>query len=125
MTKRCVILFIALAFFLELSGAGSCFAASYKIKPNCCSTDNSNENCLSHCTKQKADAIKIELLRGEEAKTKKTLFLDPRPSYVQQSYLSGHPLLQSRYLNQITPNSNIIQIYLLAIFNHAPPFLFQ
>jgi hypothetical protein len=121
MIKKYAILFIVLAFFLGLLRAGLCLSSENEL--NCCSAGNSNEDCFSHCAKQKADAIKIELFQREESKAKKILFLDTGSPYAQQNYLLYQGLPQSHYLNQIIPKSNISQTYFLATFNHAPPFL--
>lgn len=122
MTKKYVTLFMVLVFFLAgLPRIGSCFTESSKVSSNCCSPGNSNEDCVSHCTKQKVEAIKTELLRREEGRTKKPLFLHAGNFFVHQEYPPQHRLLQNRYSNQITCNLNITKIYLFAIFNHAPP----
>lgn len=126
MTKKYIILFIAAIFFLGISHAGLCQTVNPKTTLTCCSSKSSSsrdtENCFSHCAKQKVVTVKIESLLQEDLKTKIPLF-SGETYYNPQSYLFNSCLL--RDLNQINAKLNISHIYFVAIFNHAPPFLFH
>lgn len=135
MAKKYVILFIASISFLGLLRVGFCQSVNSKASPACClgkshSSDNEphhsaqeqREDCFSHCFKQNVVTVKINSLLREDLKTKIPLF-SGETYYNPQSYLFSSSLL--RDLNQINAKLNISHIYFVAIFNHAPPFLFH
>lgn len=124
MAKKYIIIFIAAIFFLGISRVGLCQTVNHKITPTCCPGKRPSldtEDCLSHCTKQKLNTIKIERHLQDDLKTKTPIFLDNKSSQDPQSKLFDSSLFPKYYLIQIIPKLNIIQIYFLATFNHAPP----
>lgn len=127
MLKKLMLILIVLLFLLSMASKSLCLAATSSTTSNCCPSDTTknNEDCLSHCAKQKLVAIKTDSYPGESFKAKACPLESNISPYLQSCLSYSNPTLIAYYLNQADIRVNVRQIYLVTVLNHAPPILLK
>lgn len=131
MFKKYIVLFIALVFLLSIFSVTLCcivkpIAKSRVALSKCCadtapSNSPKGKDCLSHCAEKKIVTIKTaNTYLQEESKTKSYT-----PEIKVSTYSHNFPLNSDPtsyyYLKRQILILKIDKVYLLSIFNHAPP----